>query len=122
MACPRQNPRRRSCWWTGKRRLTMARWLKRTLSERFLDKVDKDNGECWIWIGAIGTSGYGSFMLNGRNTRAHRVAYLLFCGEISKLEGSDCRGTCVIHSCDNPLCVNPDHLRLGTHVDNMRDK
>ena len=90
--------------------------------QRFMNKVSKQENGCWLWRSAVGTSGYGSFFFCGRNTRAHRVAYQLFKGEICAIEGADSRGTCVIHTCDNPRCVNPEHLRLGTHQDNMTDK
>ena len=91
--------------------------------ERFLEKVSPEpNSGCWLWDGAINAAGYGSFMLDGKPQKAHRVAYELFKGPIVPLDGADCRGTCVIHSCDVPICVNPDHLRLGTHLDNMDDK
>ncbi len=83
--------------------------------KRFWDKVDK-SGDCWLWT--AGTNGqYGSF---GRGTReqgkelAHRMAYELTHGSIPK-------GLFVRHTCDTPLCCNPAHLELGTHVDNMHD-
>lgn len=67
--------------------------------------------DCWIWQG--GKRGdYGAGRLNGKNQDAHRVSYQLFVGEIQgDLE--------VMHSCDTPLCVNPAHLSLGTHAQNM---
>jgi len=57
---------------------------------------------------------YGSFCLNGKEKYAHRISYLIAHGEIS--DAMD-----VLHSCDNTLCVNPDHLSLGTHLANMQD-
>lgn len=85
--------------------------------ERFWSKVEKSGGPdaCWLWrAGRFTGTGYGMFSVGGRIRRAHRVAFVLAHGEIPE-------GMCVIHSCDRPACVNPAHLRLGTHTDNMRD-
>jgi len=95
---------------------------RKPLKERFLAKTDKTGSGCWNWTGFVGTTGYGELAVDGKKARAHRVAYELFKGKITNLDGSDSRGTCVMHICDNPLCVNPDHLVLGTHKDNMDDK
>lgn len=70
---------------------------------------------CWLWNGEIGISGYGRFTTEGKKLRAHRFAYTAYKGPIPQ-------GMLVLHSCDNPRCVNPDHLRVGTNVDNTRDK
>ena len=94
-----------------------------SVTERFMAKVRKGpEMACWLWVGARSTAGYGHFMLNSRVEKAHRVAYVLFVGKIADVADIDCRGTCVIHSCDVRLCVNPDHLRLGSHRENMQDK
>jgi hypothetical protein len=94
-----------------------------SVEDRFLAYVmPEPNSGCWLWLGAVSTSGYGHITVNGRQVRAHRLSYELFKGQIKELDGVDARGTCVLHSCDMPLCVNPDHLRLGTHADNMLDK
>jgi hypothetical protein len=71
---------------------------------------------CWIWTGSDdGRFGYGVVKLNGKNTKAHRAAWLVYCGTIPT-------GMCVLHRCDTPLCVNPHHLFLGTKLDNNLDK
>lgn len=72
---------------------------------------------CWFWLAAVNKrSGYGLFTLSTdlRSLHAHRVSYELFRSKIPE-------GMNVLHSCDIPFCVNPDHLRLGTQADNMND-
>lgn len=70
---------------------------------------------CWIWMGAQSTRGYGSIKFKGSSEKAHRLSYRAFVGPIPD-------GMHVLHKCDTPSCVNPDHLFCGTHTDNMRDK
>lgn len=90
---------------------------KRPINERFMSfikerKVDK----CWEWSGSKNSKGYGRFHDHrGKWTGAHRVSYEIHKGMIPK-------GMHVLHHCDNPSCVNPDHLFIGNNQDNMDDK
>lgn len=91
----------------GRRRMTRDEKIA-----KFWSNVDK-TGDCWTWTAAT-RSGYGAFGFDGKVQRAHRLAWELTRGPIPD-------GIIVMHACDNPPCVNPDHLRLGTNQDNSND-
>jgi len=83
--------------------------------QRFMKFVNKTDN-CWLWSGAKkGSKNYGSFSIQGKDYRAHRVSYEHFYGQFNK-------DLNVLHHCDNPACIRPEHLFLGTHQENMIDK
>lgn len=85
--------------------------------DRFWPKVEFGNC-CWNWTGGKDRKGYGRVHLSvdgsRKSAKSHRVAYEMFKGEIP-------RGMEILHACDNPSCVNPAHLSVGTRADNMQD-
>ena len=88
---------------------------KQDLGERFLRQIDIIPWSgCWIWLGNTIWSGYGQISVNDKPQSTHRFAYAFFKGTIPA-------GMCVLHSCDIPSCVNPNHLRLGTLSENTED-
>lgn len=88
--------------------------------ERFWAKIDKTDG-CWLWTGATNSGGYGSFMYAGRLCGAHRLMLVWFGRLVSPIH-TGCRSkNVVLHSCDNPRCVNPQHLTMGTNSQNQRE-
>lgn len=100
-----------------------------SVNERFFERVQLDLlSGCWNWTGTKNAKGYGRIageidgqrvVENGRQMLAHRVSWMLHVGPIP--QGPGAHGTVVLHTCDNPGCVNPQHLRLGTQSDNVKD-
>ena len=85
---------------------------KRTASERLAHTITKSG--CWEWDGYKNSAGYGVLSYQSQMYLAHRLAYETWIGPIPD-------GLLVCHTCDNPPCINPDHLYVGTQQDNMKD-
>lgn len=89
--------------------------LKEKQITRFWSKVEQPKDGCWTWRGCKSSQGYGYVRINGKTNKAHRIAY-----EIAYGRPPD--NLLVCHHCDNPSCVRPDHLWLGTNKDNTLDR
>jgi hypothetical protein len=91
---------------------------RKSLRDRFSEKImPEPNSGCWLWTGAVGNLGYGVIGLGRRDQgigKAHRVSWQLHRGKIPS-------GGFILHKCDQPACVNPDHLFCGSQSENMRD-
>ena len=82
----------------------------------FLERSSPEpNSGCWIWMHARNWKGYGVIRTGGKTVRAHRVAYECATGKRAPQQADVC------HRCDNPTCVNPGHLFVGSRSDNMKD-
>lgn len=84
--------------------------------ERFWSRVDLTQPDCWEWTGPRLPLGYGRVHFRSQATYAHRVAWELTRGRTVP------KDMCICHTCDNPACCRPDHLFLGTHANNIRDR
>lgn len=91
----------------------MCSYIRRMEPRTLWDNVDITQ-QCWNWTGPVNSSGYGSLGFKGRKEGVHRISYEVAYGPFD-------RKMFVLHRCDNPRCVNPAHLFLGTQKDNMQD-
>lgn len=100
----------------NRKRQSNGTFAVQPIGDRFWGNVERATNEdsCWEWTG-LRSEGYGSISYAGRMRRAHRVSWELHNGPIPQ-------GLLVLHRCDNPPCVRPDHLFLGTVTDNNRDR
>ena len=89
---------------------------KKHTKESLYSMIEKDEiSGCWNYTGSLDRAGYGSIGRNGTSIGAHRLSWILTHGEINNSK------ILVCHHCDNPKCINPDHLFIGTHRDNLND-
>jgi hypothetical protein len=84
------------------------------LERRLQNYIPEPNSGCWLWAGRLCGGGYGSLKVDGRRCQAHRASWEFHIGPIPA-------GLLACHKCDNPPCINPSHIFLGTHRDNLRD-
>lgn len=88
----------------------------RPVADMLMERCTRESEDsCWEWSGYRDRDGYGLLKLDKRQQRAHRLAHLEWIGPLDP-------GQIVLHSCDNPSCINPRHLRAGSHMDNAQDR
>lgn len=89
--------------------------MNKTFAQRIEEHVERiPECGCWIWMRSPHNNGYGRIKIGQKNHLVHRASYEAFVGPIPD-------GASILHRCDLPLCVNPAHLKAGTHADNMDD-
>jgi len=87
----------------------------KNIKEHIENQIEINDFNCWLWTGHTDKDGYGNITIKRKSKRTHRVYWEIINGPIPK-------GMWVLHTCDVPSCINLNHLFLGTHTDNMRDK
>lgn len=104
---------RKNCVTCGERYKPVGIETACSIKCKLLSKIEKKDNGCWIWKGCRGGN-YGKLTQDRKIIGAHRASYLAFKGPIEK-------GKVICHSCDDPFCINPDHLWIGTQKENMQD-
>lgn len=115
-ASPKPRRKRGASSGTGRGDLSpgaLTNGLTKAAVARFWSKVER-GADCWLWTAAHAKFGHGLFWLDGKLVQAHRVSWLIHFGQIPK-------GLSVLHKCDQPSCVRPSHLFLGTQRANVHD-